>query len=40
VLGRVVNGKLVDSQAEPMSYCETGTLDGASALFPDVFDDP
>ena len=39
VLGRVINGKLLDSQAEPMSYRETGAMDGASALFPDVFDD-
>jgi flavin reductase (DIM6/NTAB) family NADH-FMN oxidoreductase RutF len=39
VLGRVINGKLLDSQAEPMSYRQTGAMDGASALFPDVFDD-
>ncbi len=39
VLGKVINGKLLDSQAEPMSYRQTGTMDGASALFPDVFGD-
>jgi flavin reductase (DIM6/NTAB) family NADH-FMN oxidoreductase RutF len=39
VLGRVVDGKLLDSEAEPMSYRETGTMDGAIALFPDDFGD-
>jgi flavin reductase (DIM6/NTAB) family NADH-FMN oxidoreductase RutF len=39
VLGKVLNGKLLDFQAEPMAYRETGAMDGASALFPDVFDD-
>lgn len=39
VLGKVINGKLLDSQAEPMTYRQTGTMDGAAALFPDVFDD-
>jgi flavin reductase (DIM6/NTAB) family NADH-FMN oxidoreductase RutF len=37
VLGNVIEGKLLDSKAEPMTYRETGSLDGASALFPDVF---
>ena len=37
VLGKVIDGKLLDSSAEPMSYRETGAMDGASALFPDVF---
>jgi flavin reductase (DIM6/NTAB) family NADH-FMN oxidoreductase RutF len=36
ILGRVVDGKLLDSEAEPMSYRETGTMDGASTLYPDV----
>src|SRR5512143_1612163 len=36
VLGRVIGGKLVDSEAEPLSYRETGAMD---ALFPDVFGD-
>jgi flavin reductase (DIM6/NTAB) family NADH-FMN oxidoreductase RutF len=34
VLGKVISGKLLDSQAEPMSYRQTGAMDGASALFP------
>ena len=37
VLGKVINGKLLDSQAEPMSYRQTGAMDGASELSPDVF---
>ena len=37
VLGKVIGGKLLDSEAEPMSYGETGAMDGASMLFPDVF---
>jgi flavin reductase (DIM6/NTAB) family NADH-FMN oxidoreductase RutF len=37
VLGKVIDGKLLDSKAEPMVYRETGALDGAAALFPDVF---
>ena len=39
VLGKVVNGKLLDAEAEPMSYRQTGAMDGASRLFPDVFSD-
>ncbi len=39
VLGKVIGGKLLDSEAEPMSYGQTGEMDGASALFPDVFGD-
>jgi len=39
VLGKVVGGKLLDSEAEPMSYRQTGDMDGASALFPDAFGD-
>jgi hypothetical protein len=35
-LGKVIDGKLLDSSAEPMAYRETGTMDGASALFPDL----
>jgi hypothetical protein len=37
VLGKVIDGKLVDSEAEPMCYRETGAMDGASTLYPDVF---
>jgi flavin reductase (DIM6/NTAB) family NADH-FMN oxidoreductase RutF len=39
VLGKVIDGKLLDSKAKPMAYRETGALDGASALFPTVFGD-
>jgi flavin reductase (DIM6/NTAB) family NADH-FMN oxidoreductase RutF len=35
VLGRVIDGKLLDSEAEPMCYRETGAMDGASTLYPD-----
>jgi hypothetical protein len=38
VLGKVIGGKLLDSEAEPMSF-ETGSMDGASTLFPDAFGD-
>jgi flavin reductase (DIM6/NTAB) family NADH-FMN oxidoreductase RutF len=37
VVGRVIDGKLVDSEAEPMCYRETGAMDNASTLYPDVF---
>jgi flavin reductase (DIM6/NTAB) family NADH-FMN oxidoreductase RutF len=37
VLGKVIDGKLLDSKAEPMTYRETGAMDGASALFPELF---
>ena len=37
VLGKVANGKLLDSKAEPMAYRDTGEMDGASALFPDAW---
>ena len=36
-LGKVIDGRLLDSKAEPMAYRETGAMNGASALFPDVF---
>jgi flavin reductase (DIM6/NTAB) family NADH-FMN oxidoreductase RutF len=39
VLGKVIDGRLLDSKAEPMAYRETGAMDGASALFPDVLGD-
>jgi len=39
VLGKVIGGKLLDPEAEPMSYRQTGEMDGAAALFPDVFGD-
>ena len=37
VVGRVIDGKLIDSEAEPMCYRETGAMDGAAALYPYVF---
>jgi flavin reductase (DIM6/NTAB) family NADH-FMN oxidoreductase RutF len=39
VLGKVIDGRLLDSKAEPLTYRETGDMDGASALFPNVFGD-
>lgn len=36
VLGRVIDGKLVATEAEPMLYRETGAMDGASSLYPDI----
>ena len=36
VLGKVIDGKLLDSEAEPMCYRETGTMDGASTLYSEV----
>jgi flavin reductase (DIM6/NTAB) family NADH-FMN oxidoreductase RutF len=39
VLGKVIDGKLLDSEAAPMPYCETGAMDGASTLYPDVLGD-
>jgi flavin reductase (DIM6/NTAB) family NADH-FMN oxidoreductase RutF len=36
ILGRVIDGKLLDPEAEPMHYRETGAMDGASTLYPDV----
>jgi flavin reductase (DIM6/NTAB) family NADH-FMN oxidoreductase RutF len=39
VLGKVVDGRLLDATAEPMAYRDTGAMDGASALFPDHFSD-
>jgi len=37
VLGRVVNGTLLRSDAAPLTYRETGDMDGASAILPDRF---
>jgi len=36
-VGKVIDGRLLDADAEPMNHCETGAMDGASALFPDDF---
>lgn len=40
VFGRVIDGKLIDSIAEPMCYRETGAMDGASTLYPDTLGPP
>ncbi|HYE36703.1 flavin reductase family protein [Methylocaldum sp.] len=36
-LGRVLNGALLQPNAEPLTYRDTGDMDGASAIFPDHF---
>jgi flavin reductase (DIM6/NTAB) family NADH-FMN oxidoreductase RutF len=37
-VGRVLDGTLVQPEAEPLTYRDTGDMDGASAIFPDRFD--
>ena len=37
VLGQVVGGRVLDPEATPMTYGETGNLDGSAALYPDAF---
>lgn len=37
VVGRVVGGRVLDAEAVPMQYAETGDLDGSSALYPARF---
>lgn len=39
VVGRVVNGKLLRSDAPPMIYRDTGDADGAAMFFPERFED-
>ncbi|MGH7510310.1 MAG: flavin reductase family protein [Gemmatimonadales bacterium] len=34
VLGRVVDGQVLDPDATPLTHAETGDMDGSSALFP------
>jgi flavin reductase (DIM6/NTAB) family NADH-FMN oxidoreductase RutF len=34
VLGRVVDGRILDPKAAPLMYAETGDMDGSSGLFP------
>jgi flavin reductase (DIM6/NTAB) family NADH-FMN oxidoreductase RutF len=34
VVGRVVDGRILDEIAMPMTYAETGDMDGSSALYP------
>jgi flavin reductase (DIM6/NTAB) family NADH-FMN oxidoreductase RutF len=38
VLGRVIDGRFNDANSEPMVYRDTGTMDGATALFPGGFE--
>ncbi len=37
VLGRVVDGRIVDPNAVPMTYAETGDMDQSSVLYPEQF---
>jgi flavin reductase (DIM6/NTAB) family NADH-FMN oxidoreductase RutF len=37
VLGRVVEGKILDPTASPLTYADTGEMDGSAALFPPKF---
>ena len=37
VLGRVIDGRIIDPMAVPMAYAETGDMDGSSALYPAQF---
>lgn len=34
MLGRVTGGRILDRDAEPMLYAETGDIDGSAALYP------
>ncbi len=37
VLGKVIDGRLIDSETEPMIYSDTDAMDGAAGLFPACF---
>jgi flavin reductase (DIM6/NTAB) family NADH-FMN oxidoreductase RutF len=37
VLGRVVEGQILDAGATPLTYAETGDMDGSADLYPDRF---
>lgn len=37
VLGRVIDGRVIDPNGVPMAYAETGDMDGSSALYPARF---
>jgi flavin reductase (DIM6/NTAB) family NADH-FMN oxidoreductase RutF len=37
VLGRVTGGRVQAPDAEPMTYAETGAMDGSAALYPEGF---
>jgi flavin reductase (DIM6/NTAB) family NADH-FMN oxidoreductase RutF len=38
VLGQVTSGRVLDPRAVPMTYAETGNLDGSAELYPASFD--
>jgi flavin reductase (DIM6/NTAB) family NADH-FMN oxidoreductase RutF len=37
VVGRVTDGAIQAAEAEPMSYADTGAMDGSAALYPEHF---
>ena len=37
VLGRVIDGRILAQDLEPMAYAETGDMDGSSVLYPVKF---
>jgi flavin reductase (DIM6/NTAB) family NADH-FMN oxidoreductase RutF len=37
VLGRVADGRILDRNAEPLTYADTGEMDGSAALYPRNF---
>ncbi len=37
VFGQVRDGRILDEKAVPLSYAETGDMDGSSALYPPAF---
>ncbi len=37
MVGRVVDGRILDADAVPMSYVETGDMDGSTGLYPARF---
>jgi flavin reductase (DIM6/NTAB) family NADH-FMN oxidoreductase RutF len=37
VVGRVIDGRILDHEAAPMAYADTGDMDGSSVLYPAKF---
>jgi flavin reductase (DIM6/NTAB) family NADH-FMN oxidoreductase RutF len=37
VLGRAIDGRILDRKASPLTYAETSDMDGSEALYPDRF---
>jgi flavin reductase (DIM6/NTAB) family NADH-FMN oxidoreductase RutF len=37
VVGRVTDGRILAPEAEPMTYAETGAMDGSAELYPERF---